>query len=73
MDVAESREEVDWVHGPINCRVVASKPWFFDDQIPTSKFSNVEGKVFEVLINHQLQSVSMCDLFDFRSESIGKY
>ena len=24
---------------------MVSKPWFSDDQIPTSKFSNVEGKV----------------------------
>src|SRR5258706_15407486 len=46
MGMAEAGGEIDGTHGPINRGVVASKPGFSHDQIPSGESSNMESKVF---------------------------
>jgi len=43
MGMAVSREEANGIRNPVNRGIVATKPGFSHDQVPTGKFSDLEG------------------------------
>ena len=70
--MTKSQDEGNRVYSLIDSRVVVLKPWFPYNQVPSGKFSNMEGKGFKVLINYQLQGIRVCDLSYFGVNSISQ-
>ena len=57
---------------PIDREVVAAEPWLSHDQVLSSKFCDLEGEFFHMLLNGKLQVTCIHDLSYDGASSIGK-
>jgi len=70
--VTISRRKGYGVGYPIDSGVVAAEPWLSNDQVPSSKFCDLEGEFFHMLVNGKFQVICMRDLSYNRMSSISK-